>query len=108
MVTNDEKISSIVEIGVQPPHRRIEAIRMLSQMGYWTILRLRPYIIGVTDESIDSLLEDALDAGINAISMEFYALDARAQGEAQKRYDWLERLFSLLAELQKRQCVLFL
>lgn len=92
MVTNDEKLSSLVEIGVQPPRKRIEAIRMLSQMGYWTILRLRPYIIGVTDESIDSLLEAALDAGINAISMEFYALDARASEDAKKRYDWLGRI----------------
>lgn len=89
MVTNDEKMASKVEIGVPSPKRRLEALRMLSKMGYWTILRLRPYIIGVTDESIDSLLYEALDAGINAISMEFYALDARASGAAKKRYDWL-------------------
>jgi DNA repair photolyase len=89
MVTNDEKMASRVEIGVPSPKRRIEAIRMLSDMGYWTILRLRPYIIGVSDESIDSLLNDALAAGIKAVSMEFYALDARASGAAKKRYDWL-------------------
>lgn len=89
MVTNDEKMASKVEIGVPSPKRRLEALRMLSKMGYWTILRLRPYIIGVSDESIDSLLYEALDAGINAISMEFYALDARASGAAKKRYDWL-------------------
>jgi len=92
MVTNDEKIAKKVEIGVPSPKTRIDAIRMLSRMGYWTILRLRPYIIGVTDESIDSLLEDALDAGISAISMEFYALDARASEEARKRYDWLGKI----------------
>lgn len=89
MVTNDEKMASKVEIGVPSPRRRLEALRMLSQMGYWTILRLRPYIIGITDESIDSLLQDALEAGINAVSMEFYALDARASGAAKKRYDWM-------------------
>jgi DNA repair photolyase len=92
MVTNDEKMASKVEIGIPSPKRRIEAIRMLSKMGYWTILRLRPYIIGVTDESIDSLLEDALAAGINAVSMEFYALDARASADAKKRYDWLGKI----------------
>lgn len=89
MVTNDKKMASKVEIGVPSPRRRLEALRMLSQMGYWTILRLRPYIIGITDESIDSLLQDALEAGINAVSMEFYALDARASGAAKKRYDWM-------------------
>lgn len=89
MITNDEKMASMVEVGVPAPKKRIEAIRMLSDMGYWTILRLRPYIIGVTDLSIDSLLQDALDAGIKAISMEFYALDSRASGEAKKRYEWM-------------------
>jgi DNA repair photolyase len=92
MVTNDEKLSSKVEIGVPSPKKRLEMIREYSKMGYWTILRLRPYIIGVTDESIDSLLEAALDAGINAVSMEFYALDARASEDAKKRYDWLGRI----------------
>jgi len=92
MVTSDEKMASKVEIGIPSPQKRLEAMGMLSKMGYWTILRLRPYIIGVTDESIDSLLEAALDAGINAISMEFYALDARASEDAKKRYDWLGRI----------------
>ena len=92
MVTNDEKMASRVEIGVPSPRKRIELIREYSRMGYWTILRLRPYIIGVTDESIDSLLEDALEAGIRGVSMEFYALDARASGEALKRYDWLGKI----------------
>jgi DNA repair photolyase len=92
MVTNDKNMASRVEIGVPSPEQRIELIRRYSAMGYWTILRLRPYIIGITDESIDSLLEDALAAGINAISMEFYALDARASGEAKKRYDWLGKI----------------
>lgn len=61
-------------------------------MGYWTILRLRPYIIGVSDGKIDSLLERAYAAGIKAVSMEFYALDARASGEAKKRYDWMGKI----------------
>ena len=92
IVTADEKLASKVEVGVPSPRRRIEALRMLSQMGYWTILRLRPYIIGVSDETIEILLEQALAAGINAISMEFYALDARADADAKKRYDWLGKL----------------
>lgn len=92
MVTRDEKLASKVEVGVPSPRVRLEAIKLLSQMGYWTILRLRPYIIGVTDYSIDQLLEDALKSGIRAVSMEFYALDSRASGDAKKRYDWLGKI----------------
>lgn len=89
IVTRDDNMAKIVEVGVPSPTKRLEALKMLSDMGYWTILRLRPYIIGVSDLSIDKLLEDALAAGIRGVSMEFYALDARASGEAKKRYGWL-------------------
>ena len=95
MVTNDQETASKIEVGVPSPKKRIEIIRRYSEMGYWTILRLRPYIVGVTEYSIDSLLEEALDAGINAISMEFYALDSRASGEAKKRYVWLAPLIGV-------------
>lgn len=92
VICADEKMASKVEVGVPSPFRRLEALKILSGMGYWTILRLRPYIIGISDESIDLLLEKALESGINAISMEFYALDSRATGEARKRYEWMGKL----------------
>ncbi len=104
MVTGDNELSKIVEMGVPSPTTRLESLRMLSDMGYWTILRLRPYIIGVTDESLDILLEKALATGIKAISMEFYALDARASEDAQLRYDWLGKIMGtkdLMSYFQK-------
>lgn len=92
MVTADPKMSAKVEIGVPSPAKRLEIIKTLSDMGYWTILRLRPFIIGITDESLDDLLNMALEAGISAISTEFFALDARANVGMKTRYDWLAKL----------------
>ena len=91
MITFDKKMSENIEIGVPSPKRRLEAIKMLSNMGYWTILRLRPYIIGITDESINELLEAALEAGINGVSMEFFALDLRTTEGMKMRYKWLSK-----------------
>jgi DNA repair photolyase len=91
MVTFDDQLAKLVEVGVPLPSQRIKAIKMLSSMGYYTILRLRPYIIGVTDPSIDELLVAALEAGIKGISMEFFALDARSNEGMKKRYDWLAK-----------------
>jgi DNA repair photolyase len=91
MVTYDDDMAKNVEIGVPLPKERIKAIKMLSDMGYWTILRLRPYIIGITDESIDDLLEAALEAGINGVSMEFFALDTRATTGMKERYEWISK-----------------
>jgi DNA repair photolyase len=92
MVTGNDALARDVEIGVPSPTKRIETIKYLSGLGYWTILRLRPFIIGITDRDLDSLLERALEAGIQGVSMEFFALDARANVGMKTRYEWLAKL----------------
>ena len=89
IITADEELAKVVEVGVPSPSKRIEALGMLSDMGYWTILRLRPFIIGISDSHLDELLERSLKAGINAVSMEFFAMDARCSDGMRKRYEWL-------------------
>lgn len=91
IITFDDKRAKEIEIGVPPPSMRIKTMEMLYQMGYWTILRLRPFIIGITDETIDELLDASLKAGIKGISMEFFALDARANVHMLSRYKWLAK-----------------
>jgi len=92
MVTNSDEMAKRVEIGVPSTTRRLETLKMLSDMGYWTILRLRPFIIGITDQGLEELLYRALEAGINAVSVEFFALDCRMNKGMQTRYDWLSKL----------------
>lgn len=92
IVVNSDETARELEIGVPSTTKRLEMIKMLSDMGYWTILRLRPYIIGISDEGIDELLDRALEAGINAVSMEFFALDARANVGMKARYDWIAKM----------------
>lgn len=89
IITADEKLAKKAEIGVPSPTRRLEALKTLSDMGYWTILRLRPFIIGVSDSHLDELLGRALEAGIKGVSMEFFAMDARVSEGMRLRYEWL-------------------
>ena len=86
IITANEKLSAKIEVGVPTPTKRIEALKMLSDMGYWTILRLRPFIIGVSDDRLDELLERCLAAGIKGISTEFFALDCRSNEGMKTRY----------------------
>ena len=95
IVTNSEKLSKMVEIGVPPTSKRIEAIKMLSDMGYYVILRLRPFIIGISDEGLDELLHRCLEAGIKGVSMEFFAMDMRANTGMKKRYDWMAKMIGV-------------
>lgn len=92
IVTGNPKLAAQVEIGVPSPQQRINMIKILSDMGYWTILRLRPFIIGVTDEGLDDLLHAALEAGIRGISTEFFALDGRTNAGMLARFDWIGKL----------------
>jgi len=92
IIAPSDEVSRQVEIGVPVTSKRIEAIKMLSDMGYYTILRLRPFIIGVTDDGLEELLYKCKDAGIKAISTEFVAIDIRSNDHLLKRYKWLGEL----------------
>ena len=92
IVCPSDEMSKKVEIGVPVTSKRIKALKMLSSMGYYTILRLRPYIIGISDDGIEELLHRCKDAGIHAVSLEFVALDTRSNEGLRKRYKWLGQL----------------
>lgn len=95
IIANNDEMSRKIEIGVPVTSKRIEAIQMLSDMGYYTILRLRPYIIGISDQGIEELLDRCLNAGIQAISLEFLAVDIRCTSGMQKRYKWIAKLIGV-------------
>lgn len=81
IVTSNDKLAKKVEPGVPSPTERFENMKILSDMGYHCILRLRPYIIGITDDTIEETMQKAYEAGAKAVSTEFYALDQRCMGK---------------------------
>jgi DNA repair photolyase len=96
-----DKLSRRLEIGCPPTSKRLEALAMLSEMGYWTVLRLRPYIIGITDRHIDQLLQKAYDARINGITMGYLCVDVRASGGAKLRYKHIAKMMGVKGSLIK-------
>ena len=95
IINADAELARKIEIGVPSPQKRLEAMKIFSDMGYWTILRLRPFIIGVSDLSLDKLLEDSYSAGMKAISTEFLALDVRANVGMKDRYLWIAKVMGI-------------
>ncbi len=95
IITADETLAKMVETGVPTPNQRLEMLKMLSDMGYWTILRLRPFILGVTDLHLDELLEKAYAAGVKGISTEFVSIESRANEDIKKRYAWMAKLIGV-------------
>ena len=95
MITADDDLSRQIEVDVPPPSSRFKILKEMSDRGYWTILRLRPFMVGITDPSLDELLDKALKAGIKAVSMEFFAIDSRCNVGMKTRYDSIAKLMGI-------------
>jgi len=77
IVANADELSLGIEPNTPTTSERLRAMQAMSKLGYWTILRLRPFLIGISDIDLETLLERSKEAGANAISTEFFALDSK-------------------------------
>lgn len=73
--TEKNKIKKI-EVGAASPQERLEYMRKCSNLGVKTLLRFRPYIIGLSDITQTEVIEESAKAGANAISIEFLCYDS--------------------------------
>lgn len=92
IINTDDKMSSLIEMGALTPTQRFKFLGELSAMNYWTIARLRPFIVGMSDLTLDDFLEKILKYKINAISLEFFCLDVRANENVRNRYKWMSKV----------------
>lgn len=85
IITANEEKARRVEKGVPTPAKRLAAIKRLADAGIHVTLRLRPYIIGVS-EDWKTLIKKAHDAGADSVTTEFFCMEARANEQLKKRY----------------------
>lgn len=78
IITENAEIAAKVERGVPSPQERLEAMRIVSDCGCYTTLRLRPYIIGISDRGLDNLIRCAAEAGAYSVSTEALCVELRA------------------------------
>jgi DNA repair photolyase len=93
IITNDEEQARLVEVGVPSPAKRFAVLKKLSAVGTKTTLRMRPFVIGLTDKSLEDLIKNASEAGCQSATTEFFCLDWRASGREKTRanYDRLSK-----------------
>ena len=83
--TLDEKKASIIEEYCPTPQERLDAIGRLTDIGIPVTLRLRPYIIGYSDD-YPQLIREASKMGADSMVTEFFCLDDRATPELRQKY----------------------
>jgi len=92
IITYDEEIAKRLEAGVPTPKRRFEVLTALSKAGIRTTLRMRPFIIGITDKTAIEMLREAKKAGCESVSTEFFCLEMRANEQTRRKYDAMSKL----------------
>lgn len=79
IITLDEEKARVIERGVPTPNERLEAIRRVAEAGAGGVtLRLRPFIIGISDPSYKDLIRAAAASGATALSTEFFCVEMRS------------------------------
>lgn len=88
IITLDEEDARKIEVGVPTPKERLEAMKIYNELSKGgTTLRLRPFIVGVSDKSYLKLIEKAAEAGASAVTTEFFCLEMRSIKQAKEHYD---------------------
>jgi len=91
----DEGRSRKIELGVDSPVKRLEAIKKVDEINKGTtILRLRPFILGLTDKHDEylELIKQAYDNGARAVSTEFFCMENRASEETKQRFNKISQV----------------
>ena len=79
IITLDEEKARIIERGVPSPVQRLEAIQRIAEADAGgATLRLRPFIIGVSDGTYLELIREAGRRGATAMSTEFFCVEQRS------------------------------
>ena len=88
IITLDEKDAARIEVGVPTPQERLDAMREYNKLSNGgTTLRLRPFIVGVSDKTYIDLIKAAKDAGATAVTTEFFCLEMRSVNTAKEHYE---------------------
>ena len=90
IINLNPELSRLIDRGVSTPMERFKVLEKWIELGAGdAILRLRPFIIGMTDKNDEYLemIEIAAAIGCKAISTEFFCLENRGDGTTVKRYD---------------------
>lgn len=89
--TLDEQKALAMEEYCPTPHERLEAIGRLTDLDMHVTLRLRPYIIGYS-EDYPRLIHEASNQGADSIVTEFLCLDNRATPQLLEKYSKMSKI----------------
>lgn len=92
IITYDPEIAKKLEAGTPTPQRRMEVLKTLSDIWVYTVLRLRPYIVWITDKSVKEIITEAGKAWVKAMSTEFFCVEGRSTPLIRQKFSKISEL----------------
>lgn len=92
IITYDKDIADKLENWAPDPQNRMKVLKVLSDLWLRTILRLRPYIVWITDKTVKDIINEAWKSWVKAISTEFLCLEQRAPSNVKAKFDKISDL----------------
>lgn len=93
IITLDPVAAAKIEVGVPSPQERLKAMHEYTQLSKGgATLRLRPFILGVSDKTYLDLIYEAHKAGATAVTTEFFCLEMRSVNHAKKHYEQISEV----------------
>jgi len=79
IITMNKEKARRVEVGCPTPKRRLEALEKIAKLDCGgATLRLRPFMLGITNPTHVPLIKEAGERGASAVSTEFFCLERRS------------------------------
>ena len=87
IITTDRDAAAKIERGVATPAERFASLRRLKDLGVGcTTLRFRPFIPGVSDRTMEAMVEEGARAGVFSLTTEFLCIDRRIPPPVQEQF----------------------
>jgi len=97
VINLNSALAGRIELGCPSPEDRLLAVRQLTANGIGVTLRLRPFVIGMSDldgEHLE-LIRRAANAGVRAVSTEFFCLERRMSPGSRERFERMSEALGL-------------
>jgi len=92
IITDDDEISKKIEVDAPTTSERFKAMKIYHDLGIPQIIRIRPFLQGITSNCWENLINKAHECGAEAISTEWLCVQRMAGVKVRERYGELSKI----------------
>jgi DNA repair photolyase len=93
IITTDDEMAKKIEVNAPSSSERFKAMKFYhDELGIPQIIRIRPFIQGITSKCWQELIEKAQECGAEAISVEWLCIQGMAGEKVRERYEQLSQI----------------